>query len=160
MKILLALLLLFSASVMAESGFFYDPTRDGEGIFVTIDKNHRIAFALFTYWDEDTSTAPKPSPTPPPTELELLLTGNAPIWYTGVGVYFENAAIGELELSVATNYPEVSDDSLGDTYVVGTFLIVPHKLGFSLTVDCNNLMPPDTFICTETYTFTDKLIGE
>lgn len=64
--------LLWVGVANAQSGIFYNPERDGEGIFMTIDGD-RVGFALFTYFDPDASSEIPPTVSPAPPEVEIVL---------------------------------------------------------------------------------------
>ena len=159
MKTLLTIILLMLANTSwAESGHYYDPDRDGEGIFVTTDDQGRLSFGLYTYFDAQSAVHPETSP--PAPLLPLTPCHNCPIWYVGNGVYVNDASIGAIYLSVAIDYPNVAQGSLNEAIDVGTYLIERTTDGFDLVVDCNGILHPDMYICNETFHFKTKLIGE
>ena len=160
MKTFLAIFVAFllSSTAYAGTGFFYDPERNGEGIIVTIDKADRLAFALFTYWDARHAIPPTVSPTPPPSPIKPQT--NTAIWYTGTGAWSDGLAVGDVYMSVPIDYPNVAGESLDQKIVVGQFLIVADKGGFDLQVNCNRFLPESMYICNNTFTFTQLIIGE
>jgi hypothetical protein len=163
MKYLLALLLIICVgSAQAESGFYFNPDRNGEGIILTIDKDSRLAWAFFTYWDDKISVPPVVSPPPPPPPFVVITPQlqNQQTWLIGNGVYLDNIAIGKAWISKAISYPNVVGESLDEKITVGNFLIEGFKGGFYLSLDCNNLLPKSIYMCSNTYKFTRKIIGE
>jgi hypothetical protein len=63
--------LMCAVNLHADTGFFYNPDRSGEGIIVTVDEElDLLAFAFFTYYDSNFSSEIPPvvSPRPPTTE--------------------------------------------------------------------------------------------
>jgi hypothetical protein len=151
-------LFLLSTVALAESGAYYNPDRSGEGIFLTIDKDNRLAFAMFTYWDGKNAVRPTVSPEPPYDPA--VLCKQCPIWYNGQGLYLDEVALGSLYLSLPIDYPNVVNGHLNEVIKVGEWLIVPNKSGFDLVVECNSNMHPDMYICNNAFTFVEKLIGE
>jgi hypothetical protein len=160
MKYLITLLLIIGivGSAQAETGFYHNPDRDGEGIILTIDKTDRLAFALFTYWDAKHAIPPVVSPAPPPSPIKPQT--NQAIWYVGHGAYVDNVAVGDLYMSVPIDYPNVAGESLDEKIIVGQFLIVAEKDGFDLQVNCNRFLPQSMYICNNTFTFTQLIIGD
>jgi hypothetical protein len=64
--------LLWTGIANAQSGIFYNPERDGEGIFVTIEGD-RIGFALFTFYNPDAPNEILPIVSPAPPEPNIVL---------------------------------------------------------------------------------------
>jgi hypothetical protein len=149
---------LLSTTVYAGTGFFYDPDRNGEGIIVTIDKNDRLAFALFTYWDAQHAIPPSVSPAPPPSPIKPQT--NTPVWYVGNGAWLDGISVGDIYMSVPIDYPNVAGESLDEKIIIGQYLIVANKAGFDLQVNCNTFLPPSMYICNNTFTFYELIIGE
>ena len=71
MKYILALLLALATTVQAQTGMFYNPERDGEGIIVTI-VGDTLGFALFTYFDANAVNEVPPVVSPAPPDVELV----------------------------------------------------------------------------------------
>ena len=69
---LAVLSLLWAGIANAQSGIFYNPERDGEGIFLTIDGD-RVGFALFTFFDPDAPNEIPPIVSPAPPEVLSVL---------------------------------------------------------------------------------------
>lgn len=190
MKRLLALFLtIFSATAFAQTGFFYNEDRAGEGIIVTI-KGDLLAFALFTYWDARISIPPVVSPMPPeflyptlwtscptynfagqivppvfspapPEEEAVTYRGGAQAWFIGFGTYRDGIAIGEMFTRKAADYPNVTRTiGLAQEFSVGTFLIEKSGNGFDFYLDCNGFMPKSLFMCTNVLHFRTLLIGQ
>ena len=57
---------------MADTGMFYNPERNGEGIIVTIEKDV-LAFAFFTHFDPNAANDMPPVVSPAPPEVEIIL---------------------------------------------------------------------------------------
>jgi hypothetical protein len=158
-RILLAVLfLVLATTAVAESGFYHNEDRNGEGIILTISKDGRLAFAFFTYWDASYAIPPVVSPVPPPSPITPC--HNCTTWYLGTGPWDTKIAKGTLWTSVAIDYPNVAGESLDEKIPVGTFVIVPDGAGFDLTIDCADFMPGGMYMCNNTFSFTNKIIGE
>ena len=73
MRYLISLLILMlSSTAFAQTGFFSNPERDGEGMIVTV-KGDLLAFAFFTYWDGTITIPPQVSPLPPDPPEDLYV---------------------------------------------------------------------------------------
>ena len=59
-------------SAVADTGMFYNPDRDGEGIIVTIEGDV-LAFAFFTYFDPNAANEAPPVVSPPLPEVDIIL---------------------------------------------------------------------------------------
>ena len=155
--LILSLFLLSTTAFAAGTGFYYDPSRDGEGIIVTIDDNDRLAFALFTFWDAKHAIPPVVSPK---LELPIVPCHNCPIWYVGSGDLDKKVSFGKLYTSVALDYPNATQDgSLDEKLPVGEFTLLYSDGGWHLEVDCYDLMPPDMYMCNTIFSFDTLLIG-
>ena len=146
MKYLLTLLLLVSASAYG-SGIYHDQTRSGEGITV-VTKGDVTAFALYTYFDASFAIKPVPSPSRKP----YIPCHNCPIWYLGVD--------GIMYMSQAIDYPLTLDNALNVEFEIGTYTLTPLDEGYSLKIICDDLLPPDMFMCSETFIFDKRIIGD
>ena len=59
-------------AAVADTGMFYNPERDGEGIIVTIEKDV-LAFAFFTYFDPNAVNVRPPVVSPAPPDVDIVL---------------------------------------------------------------------------------------
>ena len=158
-NILLGLtILLLSTMAVAESGFYHNPERDGEGVSVVIDGD-TLAFAFFTYWDAKHAIPPIVSP-PPPVLKPIIPCHNCPVWYVGTGVWVDGASIGDMYMSSPIEYPLAVDGNLDVQFVVGQYLIVATATGYDLIVNCNSVVPASMYMCNTTFTFNQLLIGD
>jgi hypothetical protein len=184
-----AIYIVTMGNARADTGFFYNPDRSGEGIIVTTDEDRKmLAFALFTYWDAVISIPPVVSPMPPPVatvwtscstysfdgqeippvfspapppEEAVTYKGGAQAWFIGVGAYSDGIAIGDMYTNKAANYPQVTRTiGISQEIKVGVFLIEAYKGGFDLYVDCNELMPTSLYMCNNVLSFDTLLIGK
>lgn len=183
------LYLVTTGNARADTGFFYNPDRSGEGIIVTTDEKRKLlAFALFTYWDAVISKPPVVSPAPPPSptvwtscptysfdgqiippvfspappqQEAVTYKGGAQAWFIGLGPYSDGIAIGDMYTNKAANYPQVTTTvGLSQEIKVGVFLIEEKMDGFDLYVDCNELMPTSLYMCNNVLSFNTLLIGK
>jgi hypothetical protein len=117
-SIIISITALFASTAQAaESGIFYDPTRDGEGVTVFIDESQFVGF-FYTYRDEDHGTPPSVSPAPP---FVPTCCFNEPNWFVlqadnfdgevGSGVVYMGEAI---EYPGSFNIPEVTGNGTGE----------------------------------------------
>jgi hypothetical protein len=144
MKYLLMLLLLVSTPAFSDSGFFSDPTRDGEGL-ILIDDGKKKVFAFFTYIDASLAIPPVPIPGLP----ELVPCNNCQTWYIGnEGFLYKSAPI---------EYPLAVDGSIDVKFSVGTYKLIPYLDGYIMDVKCNDTLPPDMFLCNHLFEFTFKV---
>jgi hypothetical protein len=147
-----------SVSANAQSsGAYYDPERSGEGLFLETDVN-RVAFGLFTFWDNGVDVPPVFSPTPPPNPLQFVT--NFPMWYVGAGEWGKKDATGDLYAVIAYEYPMTIDFKIGETIKVGSFRLLPAKNGYRMLIECAAFMPSELYMCNNEFDFSVKLIGE
>jgi len=132
----LLLTALLALNVQAESGFYYDKSRSGEGITIAETADGGVAWVLFTYVDKSVSVPPVVSPPKPSFTIESC--NSATLWLTGQSVLLANGfAIGEVYINVTDDYPFATDDSVSEAIQIGTFLIERVDEGFELTIDSN-----------------------
>jgi hypothetical protein len=155
MKYLLTLLLLISTSAFADTAWYYDPERKGEGIIVTVfnDGTDRLAFAFYSHVVK-VGIGPTISPPPPPP----IFCDKGTIWLTGLSDnYTDNQATGDIYYTVGDEGFNVPDDkSVGTEYVIGTFDMRRSKGGFVMQMYSNYLMC-DLSIFNTTYKMFEKL---
>lgn len=156
MKTLLTIILLMLANTSwAESGFYYDVTRSGEGISVAETADGGIAWVLFTFIDGKISVPPIVSP-PPPTEV-IAQCANSTLWLTGQSlVLADGFAIGEVYLNVPPDYPFATANAVSAPLVVGTFLMEVDGDGFDLIIESNHSLP-NLSVFDHTFTFINPL---
>jgi hypothetical protein len=139
MKWLLATLLMFAVTAQADTAWFYDPERSGEGIIVTEfnDGTDRLAFAFYSH-TATINGEPTISPSPPAPLFCDLYT----VWFTGLSNnYTDNQATGDVYYTVADDdFDGPSDGSVGTSYVVGTFDMRRSKGGFVFKMYSNYTM--------------------
>lgn len=148
--------LLLSTSAVAQSGFFYNPERDGEGISVVIDGD-TVAFALYTYWDATHAVPPIVSPAPPPA---ITPCHNCAIWYVGTGEWMKDSSTGKMYMSVPIDYPHSIDGNLDVQFSIGTYLLTTGGEGYKLSVFCNDVVPSELYMCNNDFNFYRLLIGD
>jgi len=141
MKILFALILFTLANTaMSDTAWFYDTGRSGEGVIVTTTEDGRLAFAFFTHVGSAVPVPPVVSPTPP--EPTQSMCKSSTIWFTGIGVYVDDAAIGELRFDIPiTEYPQSRSGRVSESITVGTFLVEKTNTGYRMVLETNHTIP-------------------
>lgn len=152
-------ILMLSTALMAESGFYGDPERNGEGLILSIEDSGRIGIAFFTYADSVHVYPPVLGPNPPIDPLTPPPT-NAATWYIGSGQFGEHLGEGDMFRSIPLQYPLALDGMLSVEAKVGRFHMARLGDGFEFRLECNSLMLPDQHICNSTFYFTEKFLGE
>lgn len=131
---------LLSQAALADTAWYYNTERSGEGVVVTTTDDGRLAFAYFTQTGSSFPIPPQVSP-PPPVSTQIACQ-SSPIWFTGVGVYADGAAIGELRYDVPiADYPQSKDNRVSKSLDVGVFLMEKTETGFRLVLETNHVLP-------------------
>ncbi len=156
--------LLWVAIANAGGGAYYDPDRNGEGIFV-VTQDNQLAFGMFTFAEKNSVIEPTVSPQVPYRftscpEPEKFICGQ--MWYVGSGMTIDGITMGDLYMNQPINYPFADlEGMLSDQVAVGVFFLQEMGDGYSLAVDCSNSpIPMDSPICVLDYEFDTKIIGE
>ena len=136
--ILLAAFLL-SSSALAETKWYYNPDRSGEGMVLTELDKGVIAFGFYSHVEEPISSPPIVSPPPP---LFNLFCDQYTVWFTGLSkVVGKDGAYGDVFYDVGKpNFPTPIKKKVSDQYVVGSFILSRKGDGFILYMESNNLM--------------------
>jgi len=165
MKTFLLSCLLFLTSFCAvstvaadDSGLFYDPDRQGEGIVVT-KFNDLVAFYFFTYGGlycgEDTDVYPSPLP-------EWYVEGcdyNGQRWFLGVNEMDGDTVTGDLYMTHGLFYPHGIVHNVGQETVVGHYLLIRMGSGWVLDVDrVGDALPSWDWIFNSNYDFSNHLL--
>lgn len=149
MRILLTLLaLLISTTALAETKWYFDLEREGEGIIVTEYDDPEDPRVIFAFYSHTETVALPPTVSPPPPAP--LFCDRHTVWFTGIsleGFLTEDAAYGLVYYQVAVpTFPEPENGFVSDTYVVGDFILKREDkgydggAGFSLEMRSNYLM--------------------
>jgi len=137
---ILASVLFLGTAHAADTGLWYDPERDGEGINV-ITRNSTLVFFFYTYRDNVHLIPPSVSPDPPSLVPE---EPNTPIWYMGQAEDYDGKiANGTLYTGEALDYPNAVETSLASVEEVGTFTLFRDGDGWILEINYswNYLVP-------------------
>lgn len=152
------LLFVSTALFTAESGIFYNPDRDGEGITFFADGEQAVLF-FYTYCDDNYVIPPPVSPAPPP--IDELECANQPVWFVGQASNFDGeSASGQLFLSEAVEYPFAVEDRVGLIEVVGNFVLERNGAGWELTVEFvyNPFLPKEASLYAVPFNFSSPLL--
>ena len=151
------------------SGIFYDPTRSGEGLFITHNRQFgAVGFGLFTF-DPDETIEVENCETVPAVFLDDILVqgsyevcvnasvnvGNQPVWYIGADPW-DGSSFGILYRSQAYEYPVSYFDSIAEETAVGFYILDAVGEGMRLIVTPFEGDAPDTLF--RLYFFTDKIM--
>ena len=130
---ILASLFLFSAAYAADTGVWYTPARNGEGINVITRGPTQLVY-FYTYRDDTVLNIP-PTVSPAPPELEQV-GKNLPAWYLGIAQNFDGqSSSGEVYAAEAYNFPFAIDGSVAAGEQVGTFELVRSGEGWILNIE-------------------------
>lgn len=162
-RLLAAILILFSVSAIAETKWYLDLERQGEGIIVTEydDPNDpRIIFAFYSHTAQ-AGVPPVVSPAPP----EPLFCDKYTVWFSGISERgLENGiAYGKVYYQVALDtFPEPRDRMVSDTYIVGDFVLQREDGGYGGGAGWNLVMKSNYLMCNLTvfgqvYHFTKRI---
>jgi hypothetical protein len=135
MKALLLTLLMVAGSVMADSGLYYDPGRNGEGLSLHTNGDTVVGF-LFTYGGEDSEVSmPIPPYVSPQFPLEEPLNGQR--WFLlSPGTLVGDCADGELYIGGGVNYPvPLVPNGIGDVRLVALYTLCKLGDGWQLLVE-------------------------
>jgi hypothetical protein len=137
---LLASLLFVGTAQAADTGLWHNPARNGEGINL-ITRDSTLVLFFYTYRDNVTSIPPSVSPAPPFVEP---VGQNSTVWYIGQADNFNGeSASGVLYGAEAEDYPNASQNEVGEVEEVGTFYLLRDGDGWILEIDYswNYLVP-------------------
>jgi hypothetical protein len=157
--ILTCFLFLSATPVMsAESGIFFDPTRDGEGATIFVDDSQFVLF-FYTYRDSVYDIPPTVGPPMPPVEV---CCENQPTWFIAQGNDFDgDSGTGVVYMGQGVDYPVGAGSLVGETSPIGTFEVVRNGDGFDFVVtwELNELLPQYATVYRTAYSFTDTLLS-
>jgi hypothetical protein len=161
-SILTCFLFLSSTPVMsAESGIFFDPARDGEGVTVFVDHNNFTLF-FYTYRDSVYNIPPTVGPKAPTPDVDAICK-DEPTWYIAQASNFDGTtATGTVYFGQSFGYPEVVvEGTVADVVAVGTFSATRSGSGWDLIVDweSNDRIPWYAMVYRSVYTFTTPLLS-
>jgi hypothetical protein len=119
----------FTLSACAYTAWFYDTTRDGEGIILTEIGEDRMAFAFFTHASNEDVTG-----------HTYCDSGN--LWFTGATDNFDGTvATGDLKYDVpVASYPDADGDDVSHSVVVGTFTATRAGTGWDMSFESNGVL--------------------
>lgn len=137
MKILLTILLLMSANAIADTAWYMDLDRSGEGMILTELEDGRLAFAFYSH-KANAGIPPSVSPQPPPP----LFCDEFTVWFTGYSdLFLDGLAAGDVYYDVAVDdFPLAENGKVSEQYVVGSFVIYEEGEGFVLRMESNYIM--------------------
>lgn len=131
----LLLLALAGAAFAQDSGLYYNPARDGEGLSLQRSGDTVVAF-LFTYGGEESETPAPIAPwLSPQVPLEDPLNGQR--WFfTGAGTLVDNSyAEGILYSTGGVNYPvPLQPNPVAKPVAVGEYVLSRYENGWELLV--------------------------
>jgi len=129
------ILLLLSSTLMAgESGLYFDPERNGEGISVHRSGDTVVTF-LFTYGALFCDGVIEPTVSPSLTPEDCDLSGQRYFFATDDIDEFDTAVSGALFITSGRNYPDGIIDEVGEAQAVGVYTLVRKGDGFLMAVD-------------------------
>ena len=156
MKLLALIVLLFSTSIFASGGAYYNPERSGEGVSVFV-RDQTLSFVFFTYYDDVISLDPVVSP-PAPTQPGITCN-NQTVWFIGTTHSWDGKeAKGDLLLMRPTEYPYTIDRNLASIVPIGKFSMVPDEEGFDLIIEPNGALPRSMYIFNNRLSFNRAII--
>lgn len=169
MKKLVLLMLLMPMMVLAQSGLYFNPDRNGEGITLTTDGDLYVTY-FFTYggYQCDTIREPTVSPSLPPEEPCDL---NGQRWFFGADLYKKDKDLveGTFYMTTGVDYPEgaLSNDNpfgvdVGQAIPVGNYALRARGEGYQLRVfqlDENAVLPDDDYLFEVIFDFNTLLFG-
>lgn len=138
MKLLLTLMLIIgiAGSAQADTAWFYDENRSGEGIVLTEFKD-RAVFSFYTFVSGSNLIPPVVSPMPPGAKYCEMGT----IWFIGDGALEEGVAYGDIYYQVIGDlYPSAIDGEVSTSVIVGDFVLTQTKTGWDLWMEQNTLL--------------------
>jgi hypothetical protein len=138
MKILLAALMMFAVTAQADTAWYMDEERSGEGIIVSELDDGRLVFAFYSHSSVDGSISPVISPAPPHYKVCDVDT----VWLTGLSELYENGhAEGNIYYDVPFgSFPLAENGLVSRSITVGTFTIDAMGSGFVLVMERNYLI--------------------
>ena len=136
MKLLLSILMVFAINAQAETKWYYNPDRSGEGMVLTELKNGVFAFGFYSHVEAVISSPPIVSP--PPILFNAFCDWDT-VWFTGLStVETKDGAYGNVFYDVAKpDFPAPVKRKVSDQHVVGHFILVPKGKGFVLYMESN-----------------------
>jgi hypothetical protein len=137
MKTILAILLMFAITAQAETAWYMDTDRSGEGIVLSELDDGRLVFAFYSHTAVK-SGLPTVSPPPP----EPLFCDEYTVWFTGLSSTYEDGhAEGIVYYDVAVDdFPIAVNGLVSESVEVGTFIIDSDGDGFVLLMETNHIM--------------------
>ncbi len=130
LMILLTFLLAFSVPVMAgDSGDYFDPGRNGEGL--NFGRNGDVVFwKFYTYGAEANCGEPVVSPSVQECEL------NGQRWFFGVDTFNNLTQVlnGNVLITEGLSYPTSDGGDVGEAIIVGLYTMVRDGKGWAMFV--------------------------
>jgi hypothetical protein len=153
MKWLLTVLIMISPFAFAETAWYMDIDRSGEGIILSELDDGRLVFAFYSHTAKNTGL-PNPSPKPPPPRFCDKYT----VWFTGLSELYEDGhASGIVYYDVAVDdFPVATQGLVSESVEVGTFIIDSVDDGFVLLMETNHVMC-NLSVFGEPHFFTTKI---
>jgi len=165
---LLLLLALVSFNVSAQdwpdSGLWFDPARDGEGLNITVHKGSIVAF-VYTYGEYDCNPYEPPVVSPSVKGSDCDNFGQRWFFISGDKMV-DGEAQGFLYLTQGVNFPhgiqnpaDPFQQIVGEPYAVGIYILRRTKNdGWDMLVlPFGNALDPDDDIFSRVFTFTTQL---
>lgn len=152
----LASLFLLGTAQAADTGVWYNPARNGDGINL-ITRDSTLVVYYYTYRDDVQVIPPSVSPEPPIVDP---IAPNSAVWYLGLAHDYDGeSATGILYIGEAFSYPLVSNNAVGEAQEVGRFTILRDGEGWTLEVDYSwNYLVPWYVSLYDTHEFPVALI--
>lgn len=151
---------LFSLNAFPQTGVYYNPDRDGEGIVAFTD-DERIVFYVYTYGAELCATERVE-----PLVIQEVCTNNGQRWFFGADPWNGRAATGFLFATEGVEYPKGKPDPsnpygviVGEPTAVGFYVIDYTELGYRLAVVPFGVVDPDDEIYNRVYNFSGLLFA-
>lgn len=161
MKYLLTVILalIISTPLMAQdTGLFYDPERDGEGI-IMLKRDNMIQFNFFSYIERCRHRY---------FDVEAFIQDKSynwcrkqQIWYvTGQVPIVEGQAVGALYTANPYDDDDAVDTTLADVVDIGLFILTKTATGFDMIVlQTGSVLHEDADIYHRTFHFSQYLFG-
>lgn len=126
------------STVLADTAWYADPDRMGEGIVLSELDNGGLAFAFYAHVEEYIDIPPTVSPPPPPVRFCDIYN----IWLIGVSeLYADGIAFGDVYYNDPDPlYPLAVNGTVAEEVKVGTFVIYKSGEGFVLHMENNHTM--------------------
>jgi hypothetical protein len=147
-------LFLLSTIAVADTAWYYNPARSGEGIILTETADGRVAFSFYSHVQKGINKPPIVSPAPP----KAIYCDEDTVWFTGLSDYWDDyLAEGALYYDVANDdFPVSKDGAVSKSIEIGRFTAARKSEGFVMVLS-NNYLFCDLSLFGEKHYFVKKL---